>query len=59
MFCPANVFCDFFLFLVAAGRHVNSGGRGGVTPPNVWKMQLELENHSLHLEFACSMRTHF
>ena len=40
-------------------RHVNSGGRGGRHAPNVWKMLLELENHSLHLEFVCSMRTHF
>ena len=32
------------------------GGVGGDTPPpNVWKLQLE--NRSLHLELAYSMRT--
>ena len=41
------------------GRHVNSGVHGGVTPHNVQKMRLQLENHSFHLEFVDSMRTFF
>ena len=47
------------LEFICKQAHKERGAWGGVTPPNVWKMHLELENHSLHLEFVCSMRTHF